>query len=213
MTVFIHVGLQKTGTTALQELVFKKLDVNYLRYLDRDLYQNIGGLYQKSFSVDKPTLISNEDLSGYFPSWNRYEILENLRVLFPDARIIVGIRKSEIWAKSMYKEAVRQGFTGDYRGFKRLSPDWVFDLWRYADVLNRKFHGVYLYEYEELLKDFDGVVNGLCHFMGVPVPEYEQRVLNQSIRDWQIPGFRVMNTVAPSLFKYYYKLIRRDLQQ
>jgi len=206
MKVFIHVGLQKTGTTALQELVFKKLDVNYIRYLDRSIYLD-------DLNPDKPLLISNEDLCGVPGELSRYQIARNLHYLFPQAGIILGIRGKEGWLRSMYKESIRQGSILSWRDYCNFFPYFLLDFDEYIRVLRSMFPSVYVFSYEELLKDFDKVVCGICDFMGVSVPAYENRVLNQSIKGWQVPGFKMMNLLCRTPFWYLYKQLNKEIIQ
>lgn len=220
MKVFIHVGLQKTGTTALQELVFRKMDVNYVRYLDREIYS-------MTLDESKPLLISNEDLCGtphmlYANGGDRYQMARNLAGLFPNANIIIGVRSHDTWLKSMYYESVRQGLCMGYKRFSEVFPKDMLDFNKYIFELTRLFPNVYVYSFEELQRDFDKVVNGICEFIGVEPPEYVVRKMNLSLKGWQMPGFRLMNRflyskeanpngfIPKAFFYYWYNLIRED---
>jgi len=206
MKVFIHVGLQKTGTTALQELVFKKLDVNYIRYLDRSIY--LDELWD-----DSPVLISNEDLSGTYDGLNRYQIARNLHCLFPDAHIIVGIRNSASWLRSMYLESVRQGLSMSWKKYKEIYPADLLDFHKYIVFLHKLFPSVYTFNYKDLRDDYDRIVCEICQYMEVPVPAYENKVLNQSIKTWQVPGFKIMNKFCRTPFWYLYKQLNKEIVQ
>lgn len=221
--VFIHVGLQKTGTTFLQEKVFKKLDVNYIRYLDEKIYNG-------SLDENKPLLLSNEDLSGYphcvyrkDADVSRWRIARNLSVLFPNAKIILGLREESSWLRSLYREAVRQGLVLGFQDFKNMFNMEMLDFQKYVDFLKNLFDDVYVYYFEDLKKDYMSVVEGICGFIGVPVPSGVNNVLvNPSLADWQLPGFRLLNRFFKSnayhptglfprtWFNYVYNFIRED---
>lgn len=211
MKVFIHIGLQKTGTTALQELVFKKMNVNYIRYFDRELYKS--NMYN-----NMPLLISNEDLSGLpsnlYYGMERYQIARNLHTLFPEAHIILGLREPLEWIQSFYYEMVRQGSTMSYQQFTRTFPAYMLDFDSYIECLQGLFPSVYVFNFETLKTDFNKTVQGICEYIGVDTPEYDNMVINQSIKDWQVPGFRLINRIAPKkLFRYLYNMVREDVFQ
>ena len=221
--IFIHVGLQKTGTTFIQEKVFKNIDVNYIRYVDRELYHS-------SFDDSKPLLISNEDLCGsphaIFDETlknNREHIARNLSILFPNAKIILGLREPCAWLKSLYREAVRQGLYLSYNKFYDMFDKEMLNFDRYIKLLRTLFHNVFIYSYEDLKKDYWSVIYSLCGFIGVQVPTIvENKLINQSLRSWQLPGFRLVNHflyskdsnpygVIPHIwFGYIYNKIRGD---
>jgi len=101
--VIIHVGLQKTGTTFLQEEIFRKLkNVRYIRDIS---FTNL------CFKRDKKTIIANEALSGdpYSNKIDRFKVIDNLHKLFPDAKIIVGTRYMPNMIDSLYSQYIRNG--------------------------------------------------------------------------------------------------------
>ncbi len=224
--LYIHVGLQKTGTTFLQEKVFKRLPVNYVRYFDRELYSS-------RLDRSRPTLVSNEDLCGapheiLDPAQrdSRYRIAENLAALFPQARVIVGLREPDAWLRSLHKEAIRQGLTMGFSRFYRHFDKDMLNFPKYVGHLKRLFLDVYVYNFEALKEDHLGVIEGLCDFMEVPVPEnIDRSLVNASLEDWQLPGFRILNKalyskgynhvgiIPRTWFGYAYGLVRKDGMQ
>lgn len=114
--VYIHIGLHKTGTTFLQKQYFPKIkEISYLGKIDFHV------LGQKKLKED--ILISYEGLSGFpwnsqwikgtnnsFNWMNSFEIaLENVKLIFPDAHLIVVFRKHGDLLISLYKQYLQEG--------------------------------------------------------------------------------------------------------
>jgi hypothetical protein len=189
--VFIHVGLQKTGTTALQNSVFANMkDVQYFHYMD----------WYTKVKPDVDILFSNEDLSG-FPighRLNRYSILDNIKQAFPTAKIIVGFRDLDSWQKSLYIETVRQGYTHSFSSYKDSFNPLYLDNEMYEDTLRKYFSDVFVYQFEELKKDFDEVVKDICDFLNKDIPEYDNKKINISLNSSQAKGLRLINCFCKS---------------
>ena len=110
--IVIHVGLHKTGTSFLQAEIFPKIkNVNYIGMLR----------YGSKIYEDKLNIISDEELSvnphlppchgNYFDSGQRNVIAERLQSIFPNAKIILGIRNKDTWLRSVYSQYVKGGGT------------------------------------------------------------------------------------------------------
>jgi len=132
MKTIIHVGLHKTATTYLQEIVFPHVKgytyltrpytqhnfaFNKLQYADTSLYnysETIGEL--KQINSEK-LLISDESLSGKpigFGYINRSLVAERLAHVFPEAEIILFIRGQQDIILSQYNMWVK-GYNSGYR--------------------------------------------------------------------------------------------------
>jgi len=188
--VFIHVGLQKTGTTALQNVFANMKDIQYFHYMD----------WYTTAKPDVDILFSNEDLSG-FPighRLNRYSILDNIKHVFPTAKIIVGFRDLDSWQKSLYNEAVRQGYTHSFFCYKDSFNPLYLDNEMYEDTLRKSFSDVFVYQFEDLKKDFDGVVKDICEFLNKDIPEYDNKNVNISLNSLQVKGLRLINCFCKS---------------
>ena len=116
--IIIHVGLHKTGTSFLQAEIFPRIkNVNYIGMLK----------YGTKIYDDKLNIISDEELSvnphlppchsDYFDSGQRYVIAERLHSIFPDAKIILGIRNKDSWLRSVYSQYVKGGGVHDFDSF------------------------------------------------------------------------------------------------
>lgn len=207
--VYIHVGLQKTGTTALQN-VFSLIDnIQYFHYIS----------WYTKINQYKDVLFSNEDLSG-FPigdRLDRYEILSNLKYVFPDAKIIVGFRDIKSWINSLYHESVRQGYKYTFDRFMSEFDPVYYDNDKYENVLKEYFDEVFVYYYEELKNNFDKVVDNICCFLQKDVPIYKKGEVNISLSDLQVKGLCCINWFCKSWLnknglipgKIPHRLIRR----
>lgn len=126
MRDILHIGLHKTGTTYLQNVVWPQVRgvqyltrpftqfnhaFNMLQYADDALYeiQDVRAVLD-SFSADR-FLISDESLSGkplLFGSVNRSLIAQRLQRLFPGATIILFIRDQKDIILSHYNSYVKE---------------------------------------------------------------------------------------------------------
>lgn len=126
--VVIHVGLHKTATTFLQEVVFPDVKgftyltrpytqlnhaFNTLQYADDSLY-NPGYLEKELLQFrDSNLLLSDESFSGkptYFSYINRSQIAKRLNEHFPNAEIILFLRDQVDIMVSHYNSYVKMPY-------------------------------------------------------------------------------------------------------
>mgnify|MGYP006309316823 FL=1 len=97
--IFIHVGIQKTGSTFLQREVFRKIKNIHLDGMCNKLIKFNSDLPKDG----KPILISCETYAGNpfspYVSKERYDIAKELNMHFPNARNIFVFRKKNGWGK------------------------------------------------------------------------------------------------------------------
>ena len=142
MSLLIHIGLYKTATTYLQWSVFRDPELGYTRVGDRgEMFEHI--IFNQSIDWDaersraafgeriaaaeaagKVPVISDEHFMGPIGcSFYRYEyILERLRRMFPDSKVLMTVRDQEAILVSMYAEYVRAGGTLTFRRFIAQVP-------------------------------------------------------------------------------------------
>lgn len=134
--IVIHVGLQKTASTYLQDLFFPRLNnvayigrpytqenyaFNSLQYADNSLYTT--SVIREEFDRIEnkmpkgyPILISDELFSG-FPFYNyinRGVIAERLSKVVPDAEIILFLRNQINLIMSLYNQYVKIGWVDNH---------------------------------------------------------------------------------------------------
>jgi len=181
MSIFIHVGLPKTGTTFLQRKVFPKMDVNFI------CKENLATVNLSK----KINLISDEELSFKIDMFgiNKYEVADRIHKLFPDAKIIVVFRDKESWLKSMYNQYLKS-FYRPYMPFEKYKEIMIkmgaFDFKKYEDYLKTLFPEVLVLQFEDMKKDIYGFVSKICDFVGVDMPEFDPKPINVSLNKKQL---------------------------
>ena len=192
--IIIHVGLHKTATTFLQQEIFPKIEnINIIE----PLY-----IWMK-LHPSKINLISNEILSG-FPfgdniAEERFSLINRLKLCFPDAKIIIGLREKKSFIHSLYKHYIKRGGMLPFNKWcnNELNKDYL-DFNKYVNHIKSLFDNVFIYHYEELKKDTDTVIADMCGFMGVNIPSYENKKHNVGYIDEQVPIARFLNNFLPS---------------
>ena len=163
--IFIHVGLHKTGTTFLQREIFPKLQSDKIRIISNEALSGI---------PHQP--VHHADGLGYF---ERYQLADYIHFRFPDARIIVGLREKKSWVFSCYCQYVKTGGFLCFDDWRRdVFYEKYLDFDGYVDYLRSCFPSVYVYYFEDLQRDVNSFVKGLCDFIGVDVPVFENRFYN-----------------------------------
>jgi len=202
MSLFIHVGLHKTGTTFLQNDVFPYLtDVDYIHLDNRFLKES-----QKKWSCQNQ-LTSSEALSGY--PWknnrkyrNRYENFENvagkwlgsfensmcnLSQLFPDSKIIIVFRDHNVWIKSLYKQYLHEGGSKKFDDFfsfedkKTVLAPIDFSFESRINILLKYFEreNVFIGNYIEFRSDKENFLKKLNHFVGAVYKDADVRIVRK----------------------------------
>ena len=188
--IILHVGLPKTGTTFLQEEIFRKMNIKYIRDL------NI-----TSFATsDRKVIISHEGLSisdVFEPAYKKYMVAEYLKKIFPDAKIIVGIRDKDSWLRSMYSQYIRNGGGGSYDYFISHLDKEHLNFEKYINHLKMLFNDVFVYKFEEIVSDKARVVKEMCDFIGEPVPDYRDKKYRVSLKPYQLRALRFFNRILP----------------
>jgi hypothetical protein len=120
--LIIHIGYHKTGSTFLQEKVFPKMGFDQVMLpmntisLKRDFDPRLAlakALITRSVkgrdSVNNwngdRIIISQESLSGHKdgnPGWNPYTIAQNLKLTFPNGKIMIVVREQFDYILSLY---------------------------------------------------------------------------------------------------------------
>ena len=161
--IVLHIGYHKCASTFMQSNIFNKLPVNFRmkwgvnfkykkrEYLDfiesnkcdtsyfRDLMlENYGNTY-------KTTVISHEELSGHIKGYdeiNEEVVARNLKKAFPNAKVIIIIRRQFDYIKSLY--CYRTSVKGEeIRSFKKFCKDegsrGLFDKLYYSHLVRLYF--------------------------------------------------------------------------
>jgi len=143
-TIAIHIGFHKSASTYLQENVFPKFEVNYFfllgpagesrKYVDLiQLQKNFDPNrfkaciekeinYRFGDRLHEITLLSHEELSGHPHGYEKvdpYKVARNIKITYPQAKIIIVIRNQFEYLTSLY--AYRVAIKGqETRGFEKF---------------------------------------------------------------------------------------------
>ena len=176
--VFIHVGLHKTGTTFLQNEVFPKIpEINYQRKVD----------LTTSVVEGKINLFSDENLDGgsyrlFSKPTDRYKIAMNLYKMFPNAGIIVCLRDEKSWLRSAWKQYVMSYYGYTFNEYCKKMDKETLNFKGYVLYLSNLFSdNVLVTNYETLVKDPQSFVKGICDFIGVETPTFENKETYKSL--------------------------------
>ena len=138
--IFIHVGMPKSSSTFLQHNFFNKLEDVYFAFDDEltKLFSKIASknsmLIDTSLERDiikkflltigkKKIVISSEGLvGGMFDSFKYFENISRLmKEIFPNAKIILILRRQDSIIESLYKQFLHEGNSKTFNGFFYIS--------------------------------------------------------------------------------------------
>lgn len=227
--IFIHIGMQKTGSTWFQKIILPQissLDTIYkesfrdamYKWRDRDLlitYENYVGY---------PHIVESRDLNGFMET--RYAALKNLSTLFPDASIILVVRNQVSFVRSIYNQYIKVGGSLSFEEYMWGSSEYALekDALMYMQLIEdikKHFNGKLLLMDFELFKE-DKCIFGktLMDFIGasedIDFEEYSNKRVNESLSNRQLRTMRKVNSVASTEHSPYgiklnrkvYKLLR-----
>jgi hypothetical protein len=195
--VFVHVGLQRAGSTFLQENVFPNMDLNFC-----------GNDLLKSKIKDGKNLISNESLCGYYFALddlnNGYEIANRISSLFPNTKIIFIVRQFDDWIKSCYAKYMnvlhrRYDGLSFVEWSKKFNVEKV-DFNAYTGYLKSLFDDVLVLNYELLRDNPDLFIKYLCDWMDIKVPKYKLEYKNVDFGNNKFVLYKGVN--------YLYKVLK-----
>ncbi len=208
----IHIGYHKTGTTWLQRRLFARADLGYRRIR---LLQDGVELYRlHDFEFDAarcragldPELeacardgtipvISMERLSGnpHAGGYDSRVLADRILALFPEARVLIGIREQRSMILSCYAQYVKAGGPCSLRRYLHAPqdgrrPGFRFEHFQY-DRLIAHYQGglgrerVHVECYERFRDEPDAWLQDVAAFCGgkAPAPEAGAVVLNRSL--------------------------------
>jgi hypothetical protein len=209
--IILHLGLHKTGTTFLQTKVFPNI-------INVNLMSNKHELIHYHLDEEKINIISEERFSLSVPYFqdhycdcSREEVLDHLKNLFPNAKVIVGIRDKEPWLKSCYSEYIKGGWGSlKYDDFLEHYKQDIIDMDDYVNRVKERWKDVYVYRQERLTQE----LKELCEFIGCNIPDYDKRRKNVSLTRSQISAMRFINRflenfVNPFFWKYFHMFYKK----
>ncbi|PNX47580.1 MAG: hypothetical protein BV457_05425 [Thermoplasmata archaeon M9B1D] len=189
--MIIHIGLHKTGTTFLQRQVFA--------YINKDI-------------------ISEESLSGYPINSSKIEYEKRMMLLMGihrmygrKTKIILGVRDKDSWTKSCYNQYIYGGLGGFYnykKWFDNVFDKRLLDFDSYISFINNNFDNVFIYNFEDFVKDKHKVIQEMLKFMGVDsitvdkiLNNLSDKIYNRRLGVLSLQVFR-LNNFLKELYKY-----------
>ena len=210
----LHIGFHKTATTTLQQQFFPACEgINLLTTQNTVLKKFIAlvtktdpayfnsskaySLIADCLSDDMPNIISNESLSSLPYSGaieagldHRTPILHNLKRVFPEAKVILIIRRQDGFAKSLYRQYLKSGGTKSIKRFYGMEsvdkPAIVginrFLYKKYIDAVFDAFpSNVLLMPFEKFVNDQQGFLKEITDFIGIDMPDVELKRENAAV--------------------------------
>lgn len=204
--VVLHVGPHKTGTSFLQQEIFNKInEANFIRSkIITDLH----------IEVRRLNIISHEGFSSLAPYHDilcdQEEVLDHLKRLFPEAKVIVGLRNMDSWLRSCYKQYVFGGRCGtlDYDRYKQKYHKNLPSHSDYVNEIKKRWDDVFVYHQETLNDE----IEPMCRFMGCEVPVYSKKRVHFGLNKSELFIWRQINKILPKTImgklRYFVSKIR-----
>ncbi|WP_372846450.1 hypothetical protein [Pontiella sp.] len=212
--IYLHIGLHKTGSTHLQTDVFPLLGLDSVNALVGRRIDHFG-----LEASGKKLLISEENLSacpysGSPPSalekpWieRSCNAIRNLAVMFPQAHVVLGVRRHRGWLLSLYKQYLHQGGLKPFDAFYDIGSRDAGVLKQSdlcfrprIELLHTLFpNRVFVYDCADLMRNRAAVLGPLCDFLGEEVPDdlwaSPPRMANKGVNFHQARLLRMLNHV------------------
>jgi len=183
---YLHIGLPRTGTSFLQNEVFKKLPIHYKHDM----------LTVDEFGLrDGINLLSHEDLCGkiYLPTkLDRLGFFSYYSKYKP--KIIMGIREQESLHKSMYNILLWLGYSKSFQDAKK-HLEYKYNVDEIVNQVHTYFDDVFIYHFDDFKKNNEKVVSDICDFLNVDIPNVNFHVVNKRWNKRQMWLCRNINKV------------------
>jgi hypothetical protein len=218
--LILHIGVQKTGTTFVQNAVFPLW--KGIQYIHTDKLELI-----LRCSREKPVLLSREGLSGQ--NWAHHDVRElsiaRLAQLFPNARIMLSFRRHSKYIASSYCQYLQRGGYLPFEQYFDPQNDTGYmkiDDFRFAlkvGAVQRYFgRSPFVFFQEELHRDIEALLGDMEDFIGGTAPAKSQiknKKYNQSVKYHPAILLRFLNRYSRSelnpqgrLPLYHQRLVR-----
>ncbi len=255
--LYIHVGLQKTATSYLQQKIFNSLDgicylgidnVNNKTYemLKKITLQNcleyekdeINNYFKEIIDIDKNYLISYEAFSS-IDRVDRIIMINRIKEIFGDVKIIITIREQEKFIKSYYSQLKKNKlfkkrfyninyWIESYSQNKEINSDFnnplkILDyhilIKKYKEIFGES--NVHILIYEQFIQDKKTFLSNLLKKLNIfeinedkiDIFRKDKTLINQSQPDIIIILFRnkTFRYIATLIPEYIKKSIRKYL--
>jgi hypothetical protein len=212
-----HIGFHKTATTWFQENYYPNID-DFIVVDRKTLQEDFIEPHALNFNPNKVAskyannnyLFADEEMSGniHNAGLNGYltkEIAHRIKLVFPDAEIIIFIRNQEDMVRSIYTQYVKKGGTFKLKSYlhhsdnyNHRSPMFMFEHLNYFNIveLYKNLFGsaCKVYLYEDFLQNHRNFLSKLCKDLKIkPVDYYDVTKKNLSYGCFSIILRRALN--------------------
>lgn len=196
---YIHIGFSKSGSTYLQSLLTSNDDINYIYKSKRfctEHEENKSNLFKLSNEyiniesdehIIMPSLHPVLDVLGT-RICDIHKVLKNIRVISPNAKIILIIRNHYDLIKSRYSQYIVGGghigfseFTYHLNGFGNDNHDCFENYYfKIIKIIERIFgaSNLLVMTFEDITKNNEYLINSFKNFSGINLGYKEKSLLN-----------------------------------
>lgn len=197
--IVIHPGLPKVATTSLQNDFYPNLkDINYVgKYNNFNFGKERKNLKKKTDILRKKIycrdinaakkivsdLITKKINLFSFERWyhrnnikedDRFLMADRLHAIFPNAKIIIGVREKKSLLMSWYKEAVKCGYPYSFITYANTINMDLLNWREYVGYMEELYgcDRVFVYSLQDLKKKEEETLLEMANFIGVPANKY-----------------------------------------
>lgn len=159
--ILFHVGLQKTGSTFLQEEIFSKISKG--SYINADSKRFRFLVEELAFNFEESLLISSENLAiENLATQDKPLNCERLRVvsnLFPGSKLVLFLREPSDWLESFYREYIYEGGIDSFYEFIKKWEEKINFLWLCNEIESMNFSEVLFINYDQFRHNPEKIIN------------------------------------------------------
>ncbi|MDI3527885.1 MAG: hypothetical protein PWR03_2069 [Tenuifilum sp.] len=213
--IIVHIGYPKTATTWFQESLFPNVvnhrfvswkEANEL-LLSSDCF-NFESTYVRSLLLynEKNNLIIISEFfstainSGFNYGYFSFGISHKIKLAFPEAKILIFIRRQQSLIASAYQQYVKNGGTFGFRRWLYSGEVFRFEHLFYDNLIShyKKLFGddsVYVYLFENLKEDINAFTKQFCneHMLEINWEKVNFNPKNRGLRRITIPLLKIIN--------------------
>jgi hypothetical protein len=126
----------------------------------------------------------------------RFKILDMIQKIYPQTRIILGLRYYKDILYTLYNHLVTYGLPKTREEWEKQQPT---EIQSYIKYINKNFKNTYMYEFNDFKQNPKQVISELVDFIGEPLPDYKLEDVNPAPRsDEYVESVRQANEILIS---------------